>query len=61
MGINYHDAIVVGAGSAVAFHLARGGARVLVVDSADVLDGRYKTCGGGFTPKLSWTFPQSEV
>ena len=30
-----------------------------MVDSADVLGGRYKTCGGGFSEKLWWTFPKS--
>ena len=56
------DVIIVGggpSGSAAAYHLARGGARVRVVDSSDVLGGRYKTCGGGFTEKLWWTFPRS--
>ena len=57
-----HDVIVGGggpSGSAAAYHLAREGARVRVVDSSDVLGGRYKTCGGGFTEKLWWTFPKS--
>ena len=57
-----HDVIGGGggpSGSAAAYHLAREGARVRVVDSSDVLGGRYKTCGGGFTEKLWWTFPKS--
>src|SRR5262245_45239038 len=44
------DAIVVGAGpagSATAIHLARGGARVLLVDKARF--PRDKPCGGGLT------------
>ena len=57
------DVIIVGggpSGSAAAYHLARRGAKVRVIDSSDVLGGRYKTCGGGFTEKLWWTFPKSE-
>ena len=44
------DVLVVGAGpagSATAIHLARGGARVLLVDSARF--PRDKPCGGGLT------------
>jgi menaquinone-9 beta-reductase len=47
-----YDAIVVGAGpggAATAAHLARGGARVLVVDRAQF--PRDKACGGGLTPR----------
>lgn len=46
------DAVVVGAGpagSATAAHLARGGARVLLVDRASF--PRDKACGGGLTPR----------
>lgn len=47
-----YDAVVVGAGpggAATATHLARGGARVLVLDRASF--PRDKACGGGLTPR----------
>jgi geranylgeranyl reductase family protein len=49
-GVERFDVIVVGAGpagSATAIHLARGGARVLLVDKASF--PRDKACGGGLT------------
>ncbi len=51
------DAVVVGAGpggAATATHLARGGARVLLLDRSRVPSGaswRDKACGGGLTPR----------
>lgn len=51
MGPRY-DAVVVGAGpagSATAAHLARSGARVLLVDRSSF--PRDKACGGGLTPR----------
>jgi geranylgeranyl reductase family protein len=47
-----YDAVVVGAGpagSATAAHLARNGARVLVLDRSSF--PRDKACGGGLTPR----------
>jgi geranylgeranyl reductase family protein len=49
-GVERFDVLVVGAGpagSATAIHLARGGARVLLVDKASF--PRDKPCGGGLT------------
>lgn len=51
-----YDAVVVGAGpagAATATHLARGGARVLLCDRAELTSGtwRDKACGGGLTPR----------
>lgn len=57
-----YDALVVGAGpagSSAAYNLTRQGARVLVVDATDVMTGRYKTCGSGYTEKLWWSFPET--
>jgi geranylgeranyl reductase family protein len=54
------DALVVGAGPAgsmTAFHLARGGARVLVVDKARF--PRDKPCGGGVTLRAVRQLPFS--
>ena len=54
------DALVVGAGpagSTAAFHLARGGARVLLVDKARF--PRDKPCGGGVTARASRLLPFS--
>ena len=50
LGVERFDAVVVGAGpagSATAIHLARGGARVLLVDRSRF--PRDKACGGGLT------------
>ena len=55
-----YDAIVVGAGpagSATAIRLARGGARVLVVDKARF--PRDKPCGGGLTLRAVRELPVS--
>src|SRR5262245_27514126 len=52
------DALVVGAGpagSSVATHLARGGARVLLVDRATF--PRDKPCGGGLTGRALRRIP----
>jgi geranylgeranyl reductase family protein len=49
-GVERYDAVVVGAGpagSVTAIHLARGGARVLLIDKASF--PRDKPCGGGLT------------
>jgi flavin-dependent dehydrogenase len=54
------DALVVGAGpagSTAAFHLARGGARVLLVDRARF--PREKPCGGGVTVRAARLLPFS--
>lgn len=54
------DALVVGAGPAgatAAFHLARGGARVLLVDKARF--PRDKPCGGGVTARAARQLPFS--
>jgi geranylgeranyl reductase family protein len=54
------DALVVGAGPAgslAAFHLARGGARVLLVDKARF--PRDKPCGGGVTVRAQRLLPFS--
>jgi geranylgeranyl reductase family protein len=54
------DALVVGAGpagSTAAFHLARGGARVLLVDK--VRFPRDKPCGGGITVRAARQLPFS--
>jgi geranylgeranyl reductase family protein len=54
------DALVVGAGpagSTAAFHLARGGARVLLVDKARF--PRDKPCGGGVTVRAARQLPFS--
>jgi flavin-dependent dehydrogenase len=54
------DALVVGAGPAgslTAFHLARGGARVLLVDKARF--PRDKPCGGGLTVRAQRQLPFS--
>ncbi|HET8651398.1 MAG TPA: geranylgeranyl reductase family protein [Gaiellaceae bacterium] len=54
------DALVVGAGPAgslTAFHLARGGARVLLVDKARF--PRDKPCGGGITVRAGRLLPFS--
>jgi geranylgeranyl reductase family protein len=48
--VEHYDAVVVGAGpagSVTAIHLARGGARVLLIDKASF--PRDKPCGGGLT------------
>lgn len=48
------DVLVIGggpAGAASAFHCARAGLSTLVIDTADVLGGRDKTCGDGLTPR----------
>ena len=55
-----YDALVVGAGPAgslTAFHLARGGARVLLVDKARF--PRDKPCGGGITVRAERQLPFS--
>ena len=55
-----YDALVVGAGPAgslTAFHLARGGARVLLVDKARF--PRDKPCGGGLTVRAERQLPFS--
>ena len=54
------DALVVGAGPAgslAAFHLARGGARVLLADKARF--PRDKPCGGGITVRAERQLPFS--
>ena len=54
------DALVVGAGpagSTAAFHLARGGARVLLADKARF--PRDKPCGGGVTVRAAHLLPFS--
>jgi geranylgeranyl reductase family protein len=54
------DAVVVGAGpsgSTTAFHLARGGARVLLADKATF--PRDKPCGGGLTTRALRLLPFS--
>ncbi len=54
------DAVVVGAGpagSTAAFHLARGGARVLLADKARF--PRDKPCGGGVTVRAARLLPFS--
>jgi geranylgeranyl reductase family protein len=54
------DAVVVGAGpagSTTAFHLARGGARVLLADKATF--PRDKPCGGGLTARALRLLPFS--
>jgi geranylgeranyl reductase family protein len=56
----HYDAIVVGAGpsgATVAYELARGGLRTLVVEKAKL--PRYKTCGGGITYKAARALPFS--
>ena len=61
---NGFDVVVVGAGPAgavCAFDLARGGARVALVEQATL--PRYKPCGGGITWKtVRWLpFPVTPV
>jgi geranylgeranyl reductase family protein len=56
-----YDAVVVGAGPAgasAAHVLARGGARVLLVERAAL--PRYKPCGGGLTPRARAASPLVE-
>lgn len=56
----HFDALVVGAGPAgslTAFHLARGGARVLLADKARF--PRDKPCGGGITVRAARLLPFS--
>jgi geranylgeranyl reductase family protein len=53
-----YDAIVVGAGpagSVTAYHLARRGLRVLIIEKASM--PRYKACGGGLTSKALRNLP----
>lgn len=53
-----YDAVVVGAGPAgamAAHELARGGARVLLLEKARL--PRYKPCGGGLTPRARAVSP----
>jgi geranylgeranyl reductase family protein len=53
-----YDAIIVGAGpagSVTAFHLARRGLRVLIIEKASL--PRYKACGGGLTSKALRNLP----
>jgi geranylgeranyl reductase family protein len=57
-GVERFDVLVVGAGpagSATAIHLARGAARVLLVDRARF--PRDKPCGGGLTGRALWHAP----
>ena len=57
-GVERFDVLVVGAGpagSATAIHLARGGARVLLVDKARF--PRDKPCGGGLTGRALRALP----
>ena len=52
------DVVVVGAGPAgacAAYHLARGGADVALVEKATL--PRYKTCGGGIVPRALREMP----
>lgn len=56
--ISRYHAVVVGAGPAgasAAHLLARGGARVLLLEKARL--PRYKPCGGGLTPRASASSP----
>jgi geranylgeranyl reductase family protein len=58
--VERYDALVVGAGpagSTAAFHLARGGARVLLADKARF--PRDKPCGGGVTVRAARQLPFS--
>lgn len=58
--MTHHDAVVVGAGpagSTTAIRLARGGARVLLVDKARF--PRDKPCGGGLTMRAVRELPVS--
>jgi geranylgeranyl reductase family protein len=60
MALERFDALVVGAGpagSTAAFHLARGGARVLLVDKTRF--PRDKPCGGGITVRAARQLPFS--
>jgi geranylgeranyl reductase family protein len=53
-----YDVIVVGAGpagSVTAYHLARRGLRVLIIEKASL--PRYKACGGGLTSKALRNLP----
>lgn len=58
MASNAFEAVVVGAGpagSAAAYHLARAGARVLLLEREPL--PRYKPCGGGLTAKTVREIP----
>ncbi len=52
-----YDCIIVGAGPAggsAAYHLAKGGSRVLVLEKESL--PRYKPCGGGVSPEVAAWF-----
>jgi geranylgeranyl reductase family protein len=58
--VNQADVVVVGAGpagAATAFHLARSGHRVVVLERQSGREGRGKPCGGGMAASVQRWFP----